>query len=107
MQFLIGKEVGQICLDPWSVQVRFLDGGQITIQSQFEHVDALRRSHIHQSGDERDIGPVYMSDLIQERVTDLEAEPYRLTPSSGMERCSESTRMKDRMNAVKLPRPPG
>jgi hypothetical protein len=79
LQFLIGLEVGQVCLDPWSTQFHFSEGGQITIEGQFEHVDAQGRSHIHQSGDEQDVGPVFLRALTQQRVEALEVEPFNLT----------------------------
>jgi hypothetical protein len=30
LAFLVGLEVEQVCLDPWSTQFRFAEGGQIT-----------------------------------------------------------------------------
>lgn len=79
LEFLIGLEVGQICLDAWQTQVRFWDGGQITICGPFEHLDATGCWRRHQSEDARDIGPVFLRDLIQQRVTALEREAWRLT----------------------------
>lgn len=79
LHFLIGKEIGQICLDPWSVQIRFVDEGQITIEGRFEHLDARGQAHEHHAGEDRDTGPLYMCELLQERISELEAEPLRLT----------------------------
>ncbi|HVI33226.1 hypothetical protein [Phenylobacterium sp.] len=79
LQFLIGLEVGQVCLDPWSTQVRFSDGGQITIEGPFEHVDAAGQTHSHQASDEQDVGPVFLRELIQQRITALDSEPRSLT----------------------------
>ncbi|HEX3699242.1 MAG TPA: DUF6188 family protein [Phenylobacterium sp.] len=81
LQFLAGLEIGQICLDPWSTQIRFSDGGQITIEGPFEHVDAEGQPHLHQAGDDQDRGPVFLRDLIQQRITVVESEPARLTLS--------------------------
>ncbi len=81
LEFLVGLEVGQVCLDSWSTQLRFSGGGQITVEGDFEHVDAQGRSHIHQSGDEQNVGPVFLRDLIQQRVTELKVEPFSLTLS--------------------------
>ena len=79
LQFLLGLEVGQICLDPWSTQVRFSDSGQITIEGPFEHLDAHGHLHLHQGQNQQDRGPVFLRDLIQQRITSLESEPSRLT----------------------------
>jgi hypothetical protein len=32
LRFLVGETIGQIALDPWSLQFRFADGGQITVE---------------------------------------------------------------------------
>jgi hypothetical protein len=79
----VGLEIGQICLDPWSTQLRFSDGGQITIEGPFEHLDAKGRSHLHQAGDEQDLGPVFLRELVQQRITMLQSEPVRLTLAFG------------------------
>jgi hypothetical protein len=79
LQFLVGLEVGQIRLDPWSIQVRFSDGGHITIEGPFEHVDTQGRSHMHQVRDEQDRGPVFLRELVQQRITMLQSEDTRLT----------------------------
>lgn len=50
LQFLVGLEVGQICLDPWSTQLRFADGGRIMIEGPFDHQDADGQVHAHQAG---------------------------------------------------------
>jgi len=83
LQFLIGLEVGQICLDPWSTQVRFADGGQMTITGRFEHMDVRGLSHWHQAEEEQDLGPVYLRDLLQQRITFLQREPNCLTLGFG------------------------
>jgi hypothetical protein len=81
LQFLIGLEVGQVCLDPWSTQFRFVDAGQITVEGPFEHVDVAGQSHLHQAKSEQDTGPVFLRDLIQQRITKLESDRFRLTIS--------------------------
>jgi len=81
LQFLVGLEVGQVCLDPWTVQLRFGDGGQITIEGEFQHTDLRGDVHIHQAGEERDTGPFFLGELVQDRISGLEATPLRLTLS--------------------------
>lgn len=39
LQFLVGKELSQVALDPHSVQFRWWQGGQITVMGELEHVD--------------------------------------------------------------------
>jgi hypothetical protein len=77
--FLVGLEVGQICLDPWSTQVIFSDGGQITIEGPFEHADAQQVIHVHQAGDYQDRGPVFFRDLIQQVIVAVERADWLLT----------------------------
>jgi hypothetical protein len=79
LQFLVGLEVGQICLDPWSTQLRFADGGRITIEGPFDHHDADGQVHAHQAGEGRDQGPVFFRDLIQQQIILVESEQRRLT----------------------------
>ncbi|GGL14123.1 hypothetical protein [Caulobacter rhizosphaerae] len=79
LQFLVGLEISQICLDPWSTQVRFSDGGRITVEGPFEHLDAQGRPHLHQTGDEQDIGPIFLRDLLQKRVVMVQRDANRLT----------------------------
>jgi hypothetical protein len=77
--FLAGLEIGQICLDPWSTQFRFADGGQITVEGRFENIDAGGRTHSHQAEDAQDTGPVLFRELLQQRIVSLDAEPFVLT----------------------------
>ena len=79
LRFLVGLEVGQVCLDPWTIQLRFSEGGQITIEGEFHHSDAHGDLHIHNAGEERDTGPVHLRELVQERISDLTVTPLRLT----------------------------
>ena len=79
LQFLVGLEVSQICLDPWSTQVRFSDGGQITVEGPFEHMDTEGRSHLHQIGNDQDTGPVFLRELIQKRIAMVQRDATRLT----------------------------
>ena len=45
LEFLVGKEIGQICLDPNSVQLLFWNGGRIHIDHDFEHIADDGRSY--------------------------------------------------------------
>jgi hypothetical protein len=79
LRFLVGKEIGQIALDPWSVQFRFADQGRITVEGKFEHVDVKGEEHLHHDGEYRDVGPVFLRELVQQVITGVQAEPYCLS----------------------------
>ena len=79
LQFLVGLEVGQIRLDPWSTQFCFADGGRITVEGPFDHLDAEGQLHSHHAKEGQDRGPVFFRDLIQQQITLVESEPGRLT----------------------------
>lgn len=79
LSFLVGLEVGQVCLDPWSTQLRFSDGGQITIEGPYEHTDIHQVAHTHQTGDVQDRGPVFLRDLIQKRIVAVQRSDWLLT----------------------------
>lgn len=78
LDFLIGKEIGQICLDPNSVQILFWNGGRIHIQYDFEHIAEDGRSYPYDcaaySGP-----PLLLHHLIAKIITSLDVEPFRLT----------------------------
>ena len=76
---LVGKEIGQIALDPWGTQFRFSDGGHIGIEGRFEHVDATGQSHIHQASSEQDRDAVFFRDLLQQAIVGVEVERLLLT----------------------------
>lgn len=79
LAFLIGQEIGQVRLDPWSTQFRFADGGQITLEGPVEHLDVQGHAHRHQHLDAQDRGPVVLHDLLQTRIVALHREDWRLT----------------------------
>jgi hypothetical protein len=78
LQFLVGKELGQIALDPNSVQFRWSEGGRITVQWGFEHVDEDGATHSYDctswSGP-----PLLLHRLIQKKISAIEALPLCLT----------------------------
>lgn len=79
LAFLVGKEIGQIALDPWGTQFRFSDSGCISIEGKFEHLDARGQSHSHQDSEEQDRGAVFFRDLLQQAVVGVAVEPLLLT----------------------------
>jgi hypothetical protein len=78
LQFLVGETIGQIALDPWSLQFRFADGGQITVEGRIEHVDAGGLTHSHDC-QKRTGEALYLHQLLQHSITAVETEPHRLS----------------------------
>jgi hypothetical protein len=72
LQFLVGEVIGQICLDPNSLQFRFEDGGQITVEDRIEHVDGSGAVHAYECG-QRD-GPIFLHQLVQTRIDKVEVD---------------------------------
>jgi hypothetical protein len=78
LQFLLGEALGQIALDPWSLQFRFADGGQITVEGRIEHVDAGGLTHSHDC--QKPTGEaLYLHQLLQHSITAVDAEPLCLS----------------------------
>jgi hypothetical protein len=78
LQFLLGKTLGQIALDPWSLQFRFVDGGQITVEGRIEHIDASGLSHPHDC-QERTGEALFLHQLLFQAVTEVHTEPICLS----------------------------
>jgi hypothetical protein len=78
LQFLTGKELSQVRLDPYSLQFHFLDGTTIAVNRRIEHVDQAGQTHVHdcqiQTG-----AALYLHQLLQRRIAMIEVEPYRLS----------------------------
>ena len=78
LQFLIGEEIGQIVLDPYGLQFRFINGDSIAIEGRIDHVDRRGNSHPHDC--QANARPaLYLHQLLQHRVTKVEAEPFCLS----------------------------
>ncbi len=78
LNFLIGKEVGQVCLDPNSVQLVFWNGGRIHIDYEFEHIAEDGKSYPYDctaySGP-----PLLLHRLIAKSIASFDVTPLRLT----------------------------
>lgn len=77
LQFLIGNQLSQIALDPHSVQFRWRDGGQITSQYDFDHIDEAGQAH-HYDCTAYTGPPLLLHRLIQKKVVTLESEAFCL-----------------------------
>ena len=78
LQFLVGGTIEQIALDPWSLQFRFADAGQITVEGRIEHVDTGGLTHSHDC-QERTGEALYLHQLLQHSITAVETEPLCLS----------------------------
>lgn len=78
LHFLIGKELGQICLDPNSVQLHFWNGGGIQIEHEFDHVLKGEQSYRYDCA--ADTGPpLLLHRLIAKTIESFDVEPLQLT----------------------------
>jgi hypothetical protein len=78
LQFLVGEEVGQIELDPWSLQFRFAGGGQITVVGRIDHIDEGGLTHSHDCRT-RAGEALYLHQLLQHPIAVVGAEPLCLS----------------------------
>ena len=78
LQCLVGAEIGQIALDPWSIQFRFTNGGQITVEGAIEYVDETGTSHKHDCR-ARTGAALYLHQLIEHCISGVDPERFCLT----------------------------
>ena len=55
-----------------------MNGGQITVQGRIEHVDPAGEMRLHDC-QARTGAPLYLHQLLQRRITTVEAEPFCLS----------------------------
>jgi hypothetical protein len=78
LKSLIGLTTTQIALDPFSLQFRFADDGQITVEGRMEHVDAGGVTHSYDC-QQRASCALYLHQLLEQSITAVETEPYCLS----------------------------
>ena len=78
LQFLVGRELGQIALDPNSVQLRWSEGGQITVTGELEHLDECGATHSYDCAAFTG-PPLLLHRLIMKKVAMVDVEPLCLT----------------------------
>jgi hypothetical protein len=78
LQFLIGDRIGQIKLDPWSLQFHLVSGTEISVESRIEHVDEAGISHSHDC-QVRAGEAIYLHQLIERPITGIEVESLCLS----------------------------
>lgn len=77
LRFLKGTELNHICLGQWQIQFNF-DPFQIAVEGELEHVDKAGIVRRHNTDDSR-LSPIFLHNLIGQRIQELEVEPFRLT----------------------------
>lgn len=78
LQFLVGRELSQIALDPNSVQFRWSQGGQITVNDKLEHVDEDGVVHVYDCAAYTG-PPLLLHRLLMKKIVMIEAQPLCLT----------------------------
>jgi hypothetical protein len=78
LQFLVGDEIIQIALDPYSTQFRFARGSKILVEGEIEHIDASGLSHSYDCI-ARSAGALYLHQLLQHPISVVEVEPLALS----------------------------
>jgi hypothetical protein len=79
LQFLIGKELEQICLGYWQFQFRF-EVGSISVQGALEHIDSAGVVRCHNTDEDR-LSPIFVHHLLGQKVCLVSVEPFCLTLS--------------------------
>lgn len=77
LQFLVGKQLEQICLGQWQFQLAF-DVGSISVESDLEHVDSKGVVRLHNTDEDR-LNSLFVHHLIGQKVTHCAVEPFCLT----------------------------
>jgi hypothetical protein len=78
LQFLVGDEIIQIALDPYSIQFRFARGSKITVEGKIEHIDANGLSHSYDCM-ARSAEPLYLHQLLQHAISLVEVQSLSLS----------------------------
>ena len=77
LQFLVGKELSQVALDPNSVQFRWSEGGQITVTGELEHLDEGGTTYTYDCAAFTG-PPLLLHRLIMKKVAMVDVEPLCL-----------------------------
>ncbi len=77
LQFLVGKQLEQICLGQWQFQFAF-DVGSISVEGDLEHINSAGVVRCHNTDKDR-LNPLFVHHLIGQKVKDCSVEPFCLT----------------------------
>jgi hypothetical protein len=72
LQFLVGKQLEQICLGRWRFDFQF-EVGNVVVEGNLEHIDAAGAVHRHNTDADR-TAPLYVQCLIGQKVNAVAAE---------------------------------
>lgn len=78
LQFIVGREFGQIVLDPNGVQFRWVEGGQITAQHIVDHLDEHGVTHIYDCSAFTG-PPLMLHRLLMKKIMMLNRQDFCLT----------------------------
>lgn len=78
LQFLVGRQLSEIVLQPNAVQFRWWEGGQITAMFDIEHVDEDGRNHRYDNAAFTG-SPLLLHRLLSKRIVMLHVEAFCLT----------------------------
>jgi hypothetical protein len=79
LQFLVGKEIGQVCLDPYSLQFRFVDGAQITAELRIEHIDEAGQTHPYNCQAAKKENAIHLDQLLQRKIKSVATDDFCLS----------------------------
>lgn len=74
LSFLIGDRIGQVRLDPWSLQFIFTSKSGISVRGRIEHVDEAGNIHLHDCR-RRKRNAIYLHQLIECPITGVNVKP--------------------------------
>ncbi len=77
LQFLVGKQLQQICLGQWQFQFAF-DVGSISVEGDLEHINGEGVVRRHNTDNDR-LNPLFVHHLIGQKVKEYAVEPFCLT----------------------------
>ncbi len=77
LQFLVGEELNQICLGRWQINLNF-GSVYIAVEGDLDHVDKAGTVRRYNT-DESRLSPLFLHQLLGQKVRMLEVEPFRLT----------------------------
>jgi hypothetical protein len=77
LQFLVGEELGQVCLDPFSLQFHFDSRRHITVEGRIEHIDEAGVVHPHNC-QVRNGAPICLHQLLQHKIASIDVQPFCL-----------------------------
>jgi hypothetical protein len=79
LAFFIGAKLSNITLQPYSIDITFVDGTRLVSEHRIEYVDQHGRVSTHNTQNRHGPDPFIAHALIGDRVAQILVEPYRLT----------------------------